>query len=252
MSIETLKQLGLSDNETKVYLAALELGHATVQELGKKSGVKRTTVYTAIDGLKEKGIISQIKKGAKTFLVAESPEVLGQIADRRAQMFKESLPELKSIYNVSGTKPKVRYYEGREGYLAVYGNILKEKPKELLAIASYEDFKKHIDEQYEEVWTAKRIKQGIFLRWLDFETPSVQARVSEGKKGLREIRFLPKEFSFSATMFIYNEKVIMVSGKQKEFLAVVIENAEFSQMQKQVFEMLWTQKSFSNAVLKGI
>ncbi len=85
----------MSDNETKVYLAALELGQATVQELGKKSGVKRTTVYTAIDGLKEKGIISQIKKGVKTFLIAESPEVLGQIADRRAQMFKESLPEVK-------------------------------------------------------------------------------------------------------------------------------------------------------------
>ena len=241
MSIETLKQLGLSDNETKVYLAALELGQATVQELGKKSGVKRTTVYTAIDGLKEKGIVSQIKKGAKTFLIAESPEILGQIAERRAQMFKESLPELKSIYNITGNKPKVRFYEGQEGYLAVYGNILKEKPKELLGVASYENFKKHIDEQYEEIWTQKRIKQGVFLRWLDFETPSVQARVDEGRKGLREIRFLPKEFSFSATMFIYNEKVIMVSGKQKEFLAVVIENAEFSQMQKQVFEMLWAQ-----------
>ena len=242
MSIETLKQLGLSDNETKVYLAALELGQATVQELGKKSGVKRTTVYTAIDGLKEKGIISQIKKGAKTFLQAESPEILSQMADRRAQMFKDSLPELKSIYNIAGAKPKVRFYEGQEGYLSVYGNILKEKPKELLAIASYENFKKHIDDQFEESWTQKRIKQGVFLRWLDFKTPSVQARVSEGKKGLREIRFLPKEFYFSATMFIYNEKVIMVSGKQKEFLAVVIESAEFSQMQKQLFNLLWQQK----------
>ncbi|MEK9153574.1 MAG: hypothetical protein AAB723_03180, partial [Patescibacteria group bacterium] len=184
----------------------------------------------------------QIKKGAKTFLVAESPEILGQIADHRAQMFKESLPELKSMYNITGNKPKVRFYEGKEGYLSVYGNILKEKPKELLAIASYENFKKHIDDQFEESWTVKRIKQGIFLRWLDFKTPSVQARVGEGKKGLREIRFLPKEFSFSATMFIYNEKVIMVSGKQKEFLAVVIENAEFSQMQKQLFNLLWQQK----------
>jgi len=242
MSIETLKQLGLSDNETRVYLAALELGQATVQELGKKSGVKRTTVYTAVDGLKEKGAISQIKKGAKTLLMAESPEVLAQMAERRAQMFKESLPELKSIYNAAGIKPRVRFYEGREGYLAVYENILKEKPKELLAIASYEDFKKHVDERYEEVWTVKRIKQGTFLRWLDFKTPSVRVMAVEGKKGLREIRFLPKEFAFTSSMFIYNDKIVIMSGGQKEFMAVVIENSEFCQMFKQFFEMLW-QKS---------
>lgn len=239
MSIETLKQLGLSDNETKVYLAALELGQATVQELGKKSGVKRTTVYTAIDGLKEKGIISQIKKGAKTLLMAESPEVLGQIAERRAQMFKESLPELKSIYNIGGEKPKVRFYEGREGYYAVYKNILKDEPKELLAIASYEDWLKHIDWDFEEDWTKKRIAKGIKLRWLDFKTPKVEERAKEGKQGLREIRFLPREFPFTSSMFIYGGKIILMSGKQKEFMAVIIENSEFSQMQKQVFEILW-------------
>lgn len=234
-----LEQLGLSDNEAKVYLAGLELGKATIQELSRKSGVKRTTVYVVMDGLKEKGVFSQTKKNAKTFFIAQDPENMVDLLEKRLQGFKTALPELKSIYNIAEAKPKVRFYEGREGYLSVYENILRERPKELLVIASYDDFKKHIDEDYEEDWTIRRIKQGTYLRWLDFETTLVKAKAIKGKKGLREVRFLPNEFKFTSTMFIYGDKVVLVSGKQRDFIAIVIENQEFSQMFRQFFEMLW-------------
>jgi len=238
-AITTLKDSGLTDNEAKVYLAALELGGSTVQELGKKSGVKRTTVYTIIEGLKQKGLLSQTKKGKKALFLAESPENLVSLSEKRCQLLKEALPELKSIYNVSGPKPKLRFYEGREGYLSVYENILKEKPKELLVIASYENFIKHVELDYEESWTKKRIKLGMKLRWLDFQTKKVEEKAAEGKKGLREVKYLPKEKRFTSTTFIYSDKIIIVSGKQKEFLAIVIENQEFFEMFKQLFEMLW-------------
>ncbi|OIO46957.1 MAG: hypothetical protein COU83_00555 [Candidatus Portnoybacteria bacterium CG10_big_fil_rev_8_21_14_0_10_40_22] len=59
------------------------------------------------------------------------------------------------------------------------------------------------------------------------------------KKSLREIRFLPDEYKFQSIMFLYSQKVILVSGQQKEFNAVVIENTEFAKMWQQIFEMLW-------------
>ncbi len=246
-SIKTLKEFGLTDNEAKVYLASLELSQAGVQDLGKKSGVKRTTVYTTIDGLKQKGLISQTKKGKKTLFVAESPENLVSLSAKRYQALKEALPELKSIYNLSPTKPKLRFLEGRDGYLAVYDAILKEKPKEFLAIASYSDHLKHVDQEYEDNWTKTRVKLGIKLRWLDFKNEITTQLANEGTKALREIKFLPKDYPFTSTMFMYNDKIVVVSGKQKEFLALVVENQEFYQMFKQLFEMLWTaHKSAKN------
>lgn len=237
--LNILKELGLTDNEAKVYLAALELGQATVQELAKKSGVKRTTVYTTIDGLKEKGLLSQTKKGKKTTFIAENPENLIGLSEARHQQLKNALPELKSIYNISETKPKVRFYEGKEGYISVYDGILRDKPKEVLVMMSYDDFYRHLDPQYEEDWIERRIKKKIKLRWLDFRTEKTERMKREGKKALREIRFLPKEFSFTSGLFIYGNKVIIVSGKQKEFMAVVVEDTEFYQMFKQLFETLW-------------
>lgn len=239
MSIASLKDFGLTENEAKVYLANMELGTATIQQISRKANIKRTTVYAVAESLKKQGILSATKKGSKTLLVAETPDNLVRLAQKRWQSLKNSLPELKSIYNIAGAKPTLRFYEGKEGYLAVYEAVLKGKPKEFLAVASYEHFLKHIDQTYEEDWTKKRIKLGIKLRWLDFKTKTTEKLAKEGKKALREVRFLPKRFAFTNTMFIYNDKMVVVSGKAKEFIAVVIENPEFTQMFKQFFEMLW-------------
>ncbi|MDD4990023.1 MAG: helix-turn-helix domain-containing protein [Candidatus Pacebacteria bacterium] len=235
----TLKEFGLTDNETRVYLAALELGQATIQELSKKAGVKRTTVYTTIEWLKDKGLLSQTKKGKKTLFLAENPDRIARFSEKRHQQIKDALPELKSIFNASQTKPTFQFYEGREGFLTVYEDILKDNPKEFLSIASSEHFYEHVDENYESRWVKKRLAKGMTLRWLDFQTPATEALHREDSKFLREIRFLPKGFPFTSTMFLYNNKTVVISGKQKDFLAVVIENQEFSQMFKAFFEMLW-------------
>ena len=121
----------------------------------------------------------------------------------------------------------------------VYKNILKDEPQELLVIASYENWLKHIDWDFEEEWTKERIAMGVKLRWLDFKTKKVEEWKKQGKQGLREIRFLPKSFPFTSNMFVCENKIILMSGKAKEFMAVVIENNEFSGMFKQLFEMLW-------------
>lgn len=239
VSTDILKDFGLTDNEAKVYMACLELGTSSVQDLAKKSGVKRTTVYTTIEGLKQKGLVSQTKKGKKTLFVAESPDSLVKLSERRHKQIKKILPELKSIYNIAGDKPKLRFFEGKEGYLAVYENILKEKPKEFLGIASYEDFFKHVDPEYEDAWTARRISLGISLRWLDFETEHVMEHAYDGKESLRELRLLPKKFPFKSTIFIYNDKVAILSGGQKEFMAIEIGHPEFYHTFKQIFEILW-------------
>lgn len=52
MNIEnTLNSLGLSPNEAKVYLAALEMGTASAQDIAHKAGVIRTTGYSVLERL---------------------------------------------------------------------------------------------------------------------------------------------------------------------------------------------------------
>ena len=48
---EQIKKIGFPENDAKVYLALLELGRATVTEIGKTTGMNRTTGYDILERL---------------------------------------------------------------------------------------------------------------------------------------------------------------------------------------------------------
>jgi sugar-specific transcriptional regulator TrmB len=71
-----LNQFGFDEKTEAIYLALLELGETTVSALVKKSGIKRTTVYAALEGLLAKGLLSLSKRKKRTLYIAEDPRLL--------------------------------------------------------------------------------------------------------------------------------------------------------------------------------
>ncbi len=76
MIVEQLEKLGLNANESKVYLASLELGESTVQRIAKKAGMKRTTVNSIVNSLLEKGLISKTRSKNKNLYFSSKPKKL--------------------------------------------------------------------------------------------------------------------------------------------------------------------------------
>ena len=62
--VKILENLGLSDNEARVYLASLSLGSTTIMKIAQTAEIKRTTVYSVIDSLKQK-VPAKIEKTAR-------------------------------------------------------------------------------------------------------------------------------------------------------------------------------------------
>ena len=56
MDTQILQEIGLTKNETKVYLALIELGSTPAGRLIKKVGMHRGIVYDLIDLLTDKGL----------------------------------------------------------------------------------------------------------------------------------------------------------------------------------------------------
>jgi sugar-specific transcriptional regulator TrmB len=69
--METVKKLlsesGLSKKEIAIYLSVLELGQATILQIADKSKIKRPTIYDLVPMLINKGFVTEIQKGKKTF-----------------------------------------------------------------------------------------------------------------------------------------------------------------------------------------
>jgi sugar-specific transcriptional regulator TrmB len=235
---EILGQLDLEGKKADVYLAALELGGATVIEIAKKAGIKRTTCYDILLDLIKKGLISETVKGKKKFYIGEDPEKIQKDLRKKENLFSEILPQLKSIHNVSGVKPKIRFYEGIEGVKEVYWDTLKYSG-EFVAFGS-EDVVRILGKDWTEEYITARIKKGIRVRAILPRTEYIEKDVvGRDQQHLRATKMIDiKKYPFSIEIDIYgHSKVALLSSK--EAMGVIIESSEIYSTMKLIFELLW-------------
>lgn len=122
---QKLLDFGFSDKEASVYLAMLELGPASAQDIAKAAGVNRATTYVMIESLKRRGLMSSVEREKKVCFSAESPEHLLAITreeerqiERKRKSLEELLPQFMALYASVESKPRVRFFEGEEGIAA--------------------------------------------------------------------------------------------------------------------------------------
>lgn len=239
--IEALKQFGLNEKEIKLYLSALENGPSTVIDLSKKSGLKRTNLYNYIDSMVARGFIFPTISGNKKLYEAIKPENLVAIIERQKEKIAEVIPELSLYYLGSGAqKPKIRFYEGKQGILQVYNEILGLPfGSEVLGYATfegiYELFPPTMIENYIKRRVDKKIKQKLIVP----SDKHSQSHFLESRKEMRETVMISKEkFDIKNEINIFGNKLVIISlGAEK--LAVVIESEQIAETQRQIFNNFW-------------
>ncbi len=246
MLYQELKQIGLTENQAKVYLAALELGEASVLDIAKKSGVNRVTCYQALEKLAEEGLVREFKVKGKTRFAAEMPKkLLENLLDRRINTerqivtIEKILPELESIYNYSEVKPKIRFYQGLEGLKTVYNDTLTEG-KEILAFTAYHKADKELARWLDKYYIPERVKRGIFAKVIAPTSDFAKKYQQADKKHKRETLLIPvSKFPLSIEINIYGHKVAIISFVKKEMMAVVIESKEVASTFRLIFQLAW-------------
>lgn len=234
---QDVAEFGLTPKQARVYVSALQLGSATVQSIASSAQIERTNAYDAIEVLIGKGLMSATTAGKKRLFLAEPPEALQQILEEKRRTLDQLLPELRSLYNVSESKPRIRYYPGIEGYRGVYEDTLTCKSKLLFGIYSVQDIVDILGRDYVDAMAERRVKAGITLR-------IIRSREKElglwpaSKAELREVRLAPAGMVFPIVTFVYDNKVIILSSK-KETFGLIIESADVAQAHRNYFEALW-------------
>lgn len=230
-----IKQFGLNEKQSQVYLACLELGSATVQELAEKSKVKRTSIYNFLDEMKSMGFLSEIQHHGKTLIVAEDPTVLEERGKEQLKQLGKFMPELKALYNRPGNKPKVRYYQGKEGVRNVYMDLLETGEP----VFAFTDYEKMFESFGDWTWFVpeERVKRGIPFKGIARDGKGGRKVKSLDHKQMRVTK-LAKDIKFDTEVHIYGNKVSMISFR-KPYAGVVIEDPAIALTMKTVWNMVW-------------
>jgi sugar-specific transcriptional regulator TrmB len=239
-----LKNLGLSEKEAIVYLASLELGSSTIQEIAAKSQISRSTAYEVIESLMKKGLMASLSKGKKRYFSAEKPEKLMNLIDvkkkeleKRKRELKAILPELWEITKLSRGRPKVRFYDGKQGIRRIQEDILKTKN-----LKSIEEFIP-LDDTHQLFPAHPRDHRHGMAKKIDVPErmiyTSKKGAVLPQKKGPIETRFIPiKKFPFHTEITIYADKVAFVSFGRK-LIGMIIESEDTANTLRSMFNLIW-------------
>ncbi len=234
--ISILKNLGLSEKESKVYLASTEVGTAPVSEIAKKAHINRVTTYDILEKLKQKGIVSYFTKKKIKYFSCTKPETLLEEFEKRTNELRIALPKLKRLTGETN-HPRVRYFEGIEGIKAIYADTLTAKTEILNFSNSTEIRKQWVN--YDEEYVSKRAKKKIYLKGICPKDKAGETVHAEDKKYHREFRLLPSnQFDFTNEINIYDDKVSIISFKD-ELIGMIIESHEIANSQRAIFDMCW-------------
>lgn len=127
MDTKILKEIGLTDSESKVYMAILELKDSTRGDIVNKSKISGSKIYELLEKLQEKGLISiYLKDNIKHFKATNPKQILNYIDEKKQKIIqteKEAtllLPELLSIYNISNESQEVELLTGLKGMQIIF------------------------------------------------------------------------------------------------------------------------------------
>lgn len=203
-----LRKLGLKEKEVAVYLAALELGYTSVQNIAKKAEISRPTAYEVINGLIRRGLMKEIKrkgsvKGERSFFAAESPDnLLGLLRVQKRELeekereFIRIISSLRAKYNLAG-QSEIRTFEGEE-IKVLLDDFAQSRTGEITFVGS----------------------SSLLKKW--------EEKLADIKKRLGEINLKKSKKEIEGAMIIY-DKLIYLPSSQK---ALLIENKEIVELIK--------------------
>lgn len=125
-------RLGLSQKEMDVFLQLLELGAKPVSVLAKHLGMPRSSTYLVLDKLKKLNLVDEFERMGVKYVKCIPARNLDDVLKSREReiehtryMLAERMPELEALESKLSITPKVRFIEGADAVLHMYGEIFK-------------------------------------------------------------------------------------------------------------------------------
>jgi HTH-type transcriptional regulator, sugar sensing transcriptional regulator len=234
---QTLEDIGFSTEEAGLYIAGLSLGASSISDLAKKADVKRPTAYNSINSLLAKGLLSKVPYGKRIFYMAESPQKLMSMLHSRQTALEQVLPQLEALQVSSDNKPKVRFFEGKEGLKSLYQEMFSTH-RNMMGMASMDNVHSVFSEKENASFFHVLRREGGQLNDVVEDSPIGRAYASASyRKGLGFTKFLPKQAQSGSDLLLEGTKVAHISFSS--LIGVVIEDEEIAQTQRGLLEFLW-------------
>ena len=237
---EKLKQIGLNDKESQVYLALLELEDALVSEISEKTKINRSLLYSILEELADKGIVTYIlKNNVRYYRAAEPSKILSMIKEKE-KVLESILPDLISMHKPRKNKPVVEILEGKEGIKTILNDVLRQRQ---------EWFAFNVPGKGPEIlgptvhgFENERQKNRINLNVICVNTEQGKKRGKEfAKMKYTKVKYAAEPYESPASNWIYGDRIVIIFWYKEFPFAIRIIDKNLAESYKNYFKALWSK-----------
>ncbi len=232
----SLREMGLTDAEAGMYSVLLKIGASPASIIAQEAGIKRTTAYSLLQNLKEKGFAGGYYRDDRQFFYAERPERVAGRYEKRLKVFIESIPSMVKTgmlrEEIHGVHPIATVAELKD----FYRDILDEYKNKSYSIIGNSENWESLDQSFFTQFRKDRAHNKIKTRLL-LDSRSAQINPEDASL-LRKWKYVPEKYDLNGVIDIFDDKVLIISTELRS-LALVIGVPAMVGMFKVMFQMLW-------------
>ena len=243
----TLTTLGLNEKEAQVYLTLLQTGSTAASAIGKRTNLPRSTARFICEQLIKKGLCNAVQKKNAFLYSPEPPEKLLYFVEAKKKQVQEEeaetnriIGELKLMMNPHSVLPKVKFYEGVEGIIEMFQDVLNENSPLYGALRMDENIHPDIMNYLQKEYIPHRsiLKNPAHILFND--NTITQEYQKKDKDMNRTSLLLPsEEYPFDTCIHIYGGKVAFYSYFKNDLTGVLITNKFIQKTQMSLFRSAW-------------
>lgn len=243
---DELRALGLTWNETKVYLSLVKLGESPVSQVIKDLKVHRQIVYNALEELENKKLIFRSIKKKIFYFKVNDPEILVENAKKQEILAERVSKKIEKSLKHNRREDEINIYNGSEGIRRAHLKNYKNMPIGACHYVLASSAKRHVEilgerffsEEYEKVRRQRKLfSKNIFSEDFRGEIEELMGKKIVTSK-IRQSRYLPYDSSPLFTTVIWGDRITMMSMGEDLFMIEII-NQQLRDSYKEQFDLLW-------------
>lgn len=245
-----LRDMGLSDYESRAYLAVLQGGLSTATEISDGADIPQSRVYDILEALEEKGFITVQPGRPKKFGPIEPELAITQYIEYKRDTFEDKISQTQNAGNTFLSQledENFQYrrndeidvfwsYKGKNYILSQFGEYCQSTTDEIRMVMKGGSFERVINHHKEVL--RQRHDHGVDIRII-VPYDQVQSRVLETT---REWADLHHASGIEGRFYLFDTKRVLVSWKSDQedrFVAMATQSSQLQATLGLLFDMFW-------------
>jgi sugar-specific transcriptional regulator TrmB len=250
---KTLRELGLTLSQARVYLALLRLGkHSTVKAVSAFSKVARQDVYRTLTELRELSLVEKVINNPALFMAIPLQETTAILIERKNQRTQELLAEANELFKLFDANEVSKLHEENHQFVLLpkkevlihrIKKAIERSEKSIRIISPWRELTQWLFILHES-WELA-LKRGVKVQWIT-EKQKDQQLVTEITRALIKdpnLKLRTEPTSSMSRFGIYDSKEVFITlsstPNATESPALWTNNPAITFILKDYFEIKW-------------